>query len=171
MTPPGAPGELTGVGARRTLCAVKEEAVARGIERLRSVLHARSLKLSSVREAIARSALSYSGHFSVEDLTAVLRSKGVSEAHLATVYRALPLLIEAGLIQPALLSHRSGHYYEVAFEREHHDHLVCTSCHRVIEFHSEAMEALQREIAQRYGFALESHVHELLGRCKHCRKK
>lgn len=150
---------------------MKDEAVDRGIERLRSVLRARSLKLSSVREAIARSALNYSGHFSVEDLVAVLRHKGVSEAHMATVYRAVPLLIEAGLIQPTMLSHGNGHFYEVAFEREHHDHLVCKHCNRVIEFHSPAMEALQTEIAERYGFELEEHVHELLGRCKQCRKR
>jgi Fur family transcriptional regulator, ferric uptake regulator len=148
---------------------LKDQDIDRGIERLRSVLHARSLKLSTVREAIARSALTYSGHFSVEDLLSVLRSKGVSGAHMATVYRAVPLLIEAGLIQPTMLSRGNGHFYEVAFEREHHDHLVCKSCGEVIEFHSEAMEALQREIAARYDFSIEEHVHELLGRCKRCR--
>jgi Fur family ferric uptake transcriptional regulator len=88
---------------------------------------------------------------------------------MATVYRAVPLLIEAGLIQPTMLSRGTGHFYEVAFEREHHDHLVCKRCGEVIEFHSEAMEALQREIAARYDFSIEEHVHELLGRCKRCR--
>jgi len=148
---------------------LRDQDVDRGIERLRSVLHARSLKLSTVREAIARSALTCSGHFSIEDLLAVLRARGVSGAHMATVYRAVPLLIDAGLIQPTMLSRGNGHFYEVAFEREHHDHLVCKSCGAVIEFHSEAMEALQREIAARYDFSVEEHVHELLGRCKRCR--
>jgi Fur family transcriptional regulator, ferric uptake regulator len=148
---------------------LKDQDIDRGIERLRSVLHARSLKLSTVREAIARSALTYNGHFSVEDLLSVLKSKGVSGAHMATVYRAVPLLIEAGLIQPTMLSRGNGHFYEVAFEREHHDHLVCKGCGEVIEFHSETMEALQREIAARYDFSIEEHVHELLGRCKRCR--
>jgi Fur family ferric uptake transcriptional regulator len=148
---------------------VKEEYLARAIDRFRGVLHERSLKLSTVREAIARSALTFRGHFSVEDLVGVLRAKGVSEAHVATVYRAVPLLVEAGLIQPALLSRGNGHYYEAAFEREHHDHLVCRNCAQVIEFHSEAMERLQREIAAQHGFQIEGHVHELLGRCKSCR--
>ena len=57
-----------------------------------------------------------------------------------------------------------------AFEREHHDHLVCTACGRIVEYQSEAMEALQREIAARYGFELDDHVHELRGRCRECRR-
>ena len=149
--------------------AIREEALARALARFRQVLHDRSLKTSRVREAIARVALTYRGHFTVEDLVTVLRANGVHEAHVATVYRAVPLMIEAGLIQTALISHGDGQRYETVFEREHHDHLVCTSCGRVVEYQSEALEALQREIAQRYDFELDDHVHELRGRCKACR--
>jgi Fur family ferric uptake transcriptional regulator len=148
-----------------------DDSIDRALERFKNVLHGRSLKMSTVRESIARAALNYDGHFSVEELLRVLRSKGVSEAHLATVYRAIPLLVEAGLIAPALLSKGDHQRYEAAFEREHHDHLVCTLCGRVVEFVSEALEALQREIAERYDFELDDHVHELLGRCEDCRAK
>jgi Fur family ferric uptake transcriptional regulator len=144
--------------------------LARALERFRDVLHERSLKMSRVREAIARAALGQEGHFSVEDLLRVLHAKGVHEAHMATVYRALPLMIEAGLIQPALVAKSDSQHYEVAFEREHHDHLVCTSCGRVVEYQSEALEALQREIAARYEFELDNHTLELRGRCKTCRR-
>lgn len=150
--------------------SLKPEAVARGLERLRALLRERSLKMSKVRESIARTALAYRGHFSVEELVNVLRENGVSDAHQATVYRALPLMIEAGLIQPAMVSKTDGQRYEASFEREHHDHLVCTSCGRVVEYQSEPLEALQREIAERYGFELEDHVHQLLGRCRDCRR-
>jgi Fur family ferric uptake transcriptional regulator len=142
----------------------------RALARFREVLHARSLKVSKVREAIARAALGYQGHFSVEDLLRVLQRRGVHEAHMATVYRALPLLVQAGLIQAALISKGDGQRYEAAFEREHHDHLVCTCCGRVVEVQSAALEALQLEIAARHGFELEDHVHELRGRCKECRR-
>jgi Fur family ferric uptake transcriptional regulator len=134
------------------------------------VLHDRSLKMSRVREAIARAALGQGGHFSVEDLLRVLHRKGVHEAHMATVYRAVPLMIEAGLIQPALVGNSDSQHYEVAFEREHHDHLICTGCGRVVEYQSEALEALQREIAERYDFELDDQTHELLGRCRNCRR-
>jgi Fur family ferric uptake transcriptional regulator len=58
---------------------------------------------------------------------------------------------EAGLIQHALVSRSEGQLYEVAFEREHHDHLICTTCGQIVEYQSEAMETLQREIAKRFG--------------------
>ncbi len=134
------------------------------------MLRERSLKMSKVRESIARTALSYEGHFSVDDLIGVLHQRGVRDAHMATVYRAVPLLIDAGLIQPALVSKSDGQHYEAAFEREHHDHLVCTICSRVVEYQSETLEALQREIAKRYDFELDDHVHEMRGRCKDCRR-
>lgn len=143
----------------------------RGLERFRQVLRERALKMSLVREAIARAALSYDGHFSVDELLAVLQARGVREAHMATIYRALPLMVEAGLIQPAPAAHSDGQRYEVAFERERHDHLVCTGCARVIEYQSEALEVLQREIAQRYEFELDGRVHVLRGRCKECRRR
>ncbi len=149
---------------------IKEQAVGRALERFRAVLRERSLRMSKVRESIARTALDYEGHFSVDELHHVLQQRGVRDAHMATVYRALPLLVDAGLIQPALVSRNDGQRYEAAFEREHHDHLVCTGCGRVVEYQSETLEALQREIAKRYDFELDDHVHELRGRCSDCRR-
>jgi Fur family ferric uptake transcriptional regulator len=154
----------------RKMRPMKDDALDRALEHFRAVLHDRALKMSKVRESIARAALTYEGHFSVEDLLHVLHSKGVRDAHMATVYRAVPLLIEARLIEPALVSKSDGQHYEAVFEREHHDHLVCTHCGRVVEYQSEALEALQREIAARYEFELDEHVHELRGRCKDCRR-
>jgi Fur family ferric uptake transcriptional regulator len=154
----------------RSTVGVDEARMRRAIDRLRETIREKSLKMTSVREAIVRAALSYDGHFSVDDLLQVLRNARIKDAHLATVYRAMPLLVEAGLVQPALVSEGDSQIYEAAFEREHHDHLVCTGCGRVIEYHSEALEALQRDIASRYGFELNGHVHVLRGRCRDCRR-
>lgn len=147
---------------------VNEERVQRALERFRETLRARGQRFSGVREAIARRALAYDGHFEVSDLLESLRAAGVKDAHLATVYRTLPLLVEAGLIQPTLLSSGDRQLYEPAFERPHHDHLVCTRCGQVVEFEHEALEVLQAEIAARHGFRLTSHIHELLGVCREC---
>ena len=62
--------------------------------------------------------------------------------------------------------------YEVADEGEHHhDHLICTVCKRIVEFEDEAIEVLQDRVAERYGFALQSHKHELYGICPECQAK
>jgi Fur family ferric uptake transcriptional regulator len=171
LTSDPASGTVRDVGTARKSPRLSEEAWGRALERLRGILKARTLKMSKVRESIARAALEYDGHFSVEQLVHMLHASGVRDAHMATVYRAVPLMIEAGLIQRALISEGDSQFYEAAFEREHHDHLVCTSCGRVVEYQSETLEALQREIAERYGFELSDHVNELRGRCRDCRRK
>ena len=146
-----------------------EARLRRALEHFQHALAEQSLKMTDVRRAIVRAALTYPGHFEVQDLVRVLRMHGVNEASMATVYRVLPLLLETGLLQPTLLS-GERHRYEVAFEREHHDHLVCTTCGKVVEFHFDAIEKLQAELAARYDFELTTHVHELLGRCGDCRR-
>lgn len=147
-----------------------EAKLRRALQHFQRALSEQSLKMTDVRRAIVRAALTYPGHFEVQDLVRELRAHGVHEASMATVYRVLPLLLETGLLQPTLLS-GERHRYEVAFEREHHDHLVCTSCGKVVEFHFDPLEQLQRELAERYDFELTAHFHELLGRCGDCRAR
>lgn len=142
----------------------------RALDQLHGVVRAKGLKNSGVRDAVARVALEYDGHFTVDDLVNKVRETGVADAHPATVYRVVPLLVEAGLIQEALVSAGEGHRYERSFEREHHDHLICTSCRKVVEFEFEAIEVLQLDIAERFGFRLTGHIHELFGICKDCGK-
>src|SRR5262245_48716303 len=81
--------------------------------RFRDFLHARSLRVTDVREAIVRAALARKGHFDIDELAGDVQALGV-DASRATVYRALPLLMEAGIIQPTLLSSDRRHY-EAAF--------------------------------------------------------
>jgi len=138
------------------------------LETFRTFLHERSLRVTDVREAIVRAALSRAGHFRVEDLAEDVRQGGF-EVSVATVYRALPLLVEAGIIEPTEVS-GDKRSYEASFGREHHDHLICRECSRVVEFQFEAFEMLQREVAARYDFTLTDHFHELIGICGPCRR-
>lgn len=149
----------------QTLDAV---ALHHALEQLHDVARAKGLKNSETRDAVARIALAYDGHFTVDDLVKSVCESGVADAHPATVCRVVRLLVEAGLIQETLVSAGEGHRYERAFEREHHDHLICTACNKVVEF--EAIEVLQRDIAERFGFRLTGHLHELFGVCKGCSK-
>jgi Fur family transcriptional regulator, ferric uptake regulator len=138
-----------------------------GLERFREFLHERSLRTTGVREAIVKAALARKGHFLIDELAEDLRSEGVSKA---TVYRAMPLLIEAGIVQPTVLSGEK-HRYEAAFGHEHHDHLICSRCGEVVEFQFEAFEILQRELAAKHGYRLTAHFHELIGICSACQAK
>jgi Fur family ferric uptake transcriptional regulator len=136
--------------------------------RLRSFLRARGLRMTGEREALVRAALGRRRHFTLEELVEeAVRSD--TRASRATVYRGLPILIEAGILQPVLVSDEPRRF-ELAFGRRHHDHLLCRRCGRVVEFRSRAIEELQTNVAARHGYRLTSHVHELIGDCAECRR-
>src|SRR5512135_1722760 len=136
------------------------------LERFERFLHKKDLRLTEARAAIVEAALARSGHYPIEDLIADLKRLGIRGSK-ATVYRTLPLLAEAGIVKPAIVAGDSKSY-ETTWGADHHDHLVCGRCGKVVEFGFEAFEILQREVAGRYGFRLDNHHHELVGTCPDC---
>ena len=89
---------------------------------------------------------------------------------LATVYRVLTQLELAGLIQKNQFSDNQSSY---EIKKQHHDHLICTKCGKIIEFMNNDLEKLQEEISDKYQFRLDSHVMTLFGVCKdgNCKNK
>jgi Fur family ferric uptake transcriptional regulator len=130
-------------------------------------LKRQGLRFTAERRRLVETILSMNGHFSPEDVLDRVKSKKVQVSR-ATVYRLLPVLVEADLIQQSLLSEGTSRF-EVTWNKDHHDHLICSQCNRVIEFQHNTIEILQREIANKYGFVLDHHVMELVGRCRECR--
>lgn len=102
-------------------------------------------------------------HFDAEELHGVLRTAG-HDIGLATIYRTLNLLKDAGLVNHKVFSGGSG-FFEVDEPDTHHDHLFCSDCGRVIEFESDAIEKLQAAVAKKYGFELTDHRLDLWGKC------
>jgi Fur family transcriptional regulator, ferric uptake regulator len=139
------------------------------LERFERFLQQKDLRLTDARAAIVEAALARTGHYPIEDLIADLKARGIRGSK-ATVYRTLPLLAEAGILQPAIVAGDTKSY-ETTFGQDHHDHLICAHCGKVVEFGFEAFEILQREVAGRYGFRLETHHHELVGTCSDCLAK
>jgi len=106
-------------------------------------------------------------HLSAEDVYKALLEKG-EEIGLATVYRVLTQFEAAGLV---CRHHFEGGQSVFELNRgEHHDHLVCVKCGRVVEFFEEAIEERQRAIAERHGFTLEDHSLVIYGFCPHCQR-
>jgi Fur family transcriptional regulator, ferric uptake regulator len=140
--------------------------ITEALERFEEFLRKKELRLTDARAAIVEAALARSGHYPIDDLIADLKARGI-EGSKATVYRTLPLLAEAGILQPAIVAGDTRRY-ETTYGRDHHDHLICGRCGKVVEFGSEPLEVLQRELAGRHGFRLETHHHELVGTCPEC---
>ncbi len=143
-----------------------KEKLEGALDKFERFLHLKDLRLTDARAAIVEAAMARKGHYPIDELIADLKARGIRGSK-ATVYRTLPLLAEAGILQPAIVVADSKSY-ETTFGRGHHDHLLCGRCGKVIEFEFEAFEILQREVASKHGYRLESHYHELVGTCPDC---
>ncbi|MGK5083140.1 Fur family transcriptional regulator [Bdellovibrionota bacterium FG-1] len=129
---------------------------------LKAYLEAKGIRYSKSREHIFELLLRSKTHLELADILAQARKLDIGEA---TVYRALKTFQEALIV--TRLEMGSGQIcYEIT--NGHHDHMVCSSCGQVIEFHSELIENLQRQIAAQHGFLIQSHRHDLRGLCARC---
>lgn len=135
---------------------------------LSEYIRSKSLKQSEQRQKILDIFLETEKHLTAEDLYNIVK-KEIPSIGYATIYRTLKLLAEAGLCRELQIENGMTRY-EHLYEHEHHDHLICTACGKLIEIYSEEIEALQEIIAKRHDFILEKHRLELYGTCKDCRK-
>jgi Fur family ferric uptake transcriptional regulator len=86
-----------------------------------------------------------------------------------TVYRTLKLLCESGLCREIMLEDGVTRY-ERQQGHEHHDHLVCTKCGKVVEVVDQIIERHQERLFKKHGFQAQRHRMELYGTCKDCTK-
>ena len=107
-------------------------------------------------------------HFEAEELLWAMRRQDVRVGK-ATIYRTLPLLVEAGIIREVIYGEKHAHY-EHTFEHAPHDHMVCRDCGRVIEFDSRELLELIRQLCGRQGFQPLYHRFQVSGRCERCRR-
>jgi len=142
-------------------------------KRFDEFLRSRNLKLTQQRERIFEQAFATHEHFTAEMLHRWMLDEDPDAAKRvsrATVYRTLSLLEEGGFIG-TLDSGRGELMYEHVLGHEHHDHLICTGCRKIVEFRNEEIERLQEEVAAGHGFTLTDHTLRLEGLCKACAKK
>lgn len=139
------------------------------IEHFRETLQVQGKRLTDERRELMRTICAIEGHFRPEDLERILLTRGVTIS-LPTIYRNLPVLIEAGIIRRTdAQDAQEGSQYEHIWGHEHHDHLVCVRCRKLIEFQYPAIDALQEVVAREHGFELINHRLELLGVCADCK--
>jgi Fur family ferric uptake transcriptional regulator len=118
------------------------------------------------RFLILETFLSTERHVTIEELITLLREKGYSfepefvrsTLHLMTRFGfALPNHFDNGEIR-----------YEHRHLGQHHDHMICTKCKKIIEFQDSGLEKYQLQVAERHGFYILQHKMELYGICSEC---
>jgi Fe2+ or Zn2+ uptake regulation protein len=126
----------------------------------RPVTYQRKLLLDLIKKA--------GGHISAKELyrRASRRNRSIS---LATVYRSLQLFKELGLVEERRLGQLYCHY-EMK-DSAQHQHLVCRSCGKIIDFESPLIGQLVEELQRDHGFILQKVEVYLEGYCHECAKE
>lgn len=104
-------------------------------------------------------------HLGAEEIYSRLREAN-NDVGIATVYRVLTQFEQAGLV--------IKHNFEgtqAVFELnqgDHHDHICCVKCGKIVEFVDEEIEQRQLQVAEKLGFKLIEHSLVLYGICSDC---
>lgn len=121
------------------------------------------------RALIVREALATHDHFTAEELLDLCRKKDPKVSR-ATVYRTLTVLEDKGFVE-GLETGDGGRRFEHVLGHEHHDHMVCTECAKILEFRDDELERRQELAAKRVGFLIQRHSLRLYGTCKQCQQE
>jgi len=128
----------------------------------------KGLKRTAQRDLILDVFLRTERHLSNEDLYRLVQEQDASVGQ-TTVYRTLKLLTEAGLAREVRFGDGRTHY-EHNYKHEHHDHMICSECGKIIEFYSAELEALQDAMAAKHRFEISQHLLRIIGICAECRR-
>ncbi len=125
----------------------------------------KGLKLTKERRIILETIVKIHSHFNIDELHCMINKK--INISTATIYRTIPLLIDANLIK---ISHRcmGKDFFEYVEDVKNHIHLICKSCGNIIEEHCQIIENEMQRISIKYGFNIESLIINAKGKCKKC---
>jgi Fur family ferric uptake transcriptional regulator len=138
-------------------------------KRFKQYLSEHQYKLTPQRKIILQAARELKGHFDADRLydESSTLDRSVSRA---SVYRTIPLLVEAGLIMETMRN-QSKTSYENVSEGSYHAHLICATCGKIIEFKNDELMKLQSKICQHFNFKPTEHMMAIKGYCKKCQSK
>ncbi|TWT31924.1 Fur family transcriptional regulator [Blastopirellula retiformator] len=141
------------------------------MERFEEYLQAKGKRITQPRRILVEHVFSKHEHFDADALIEELaqRDAGPKRVSRPTVYRTLNELVEAGLLRKMDIGGRA--VYEHDYGYPDHDHLYCTQCGDLSEFHSEELVRLRDAVAREQGFRVTGHKFIVNGTCLDCQRK
>lgn len=110
--------------------------------------------------------LANEGHITVPELADILKAAGKT-CLIDFVEETLELMCRYGFAQKNRFDNGILRY-EHRHLGQHHDHMICTKCKKIVEFENDRLETLQFHIARQYGFHMLQHKMEIYGICGDC---
>jgi Fur family ferric uptake transcriptional regulator len=146
-------------------------------KRIKNCLQQQGYRLTLARSAVLKVLGNTAQHLSAEEVYRRV-SKVYTNIGLATVYRTLELLNQLGIILKFDFGERCARYELItdAQGENHHHHLVCTQCRRIIDYdhfidqEKELMRKTQASLSKKYNFKIKKHTVHFYGLCSKCQK-
>jgi Fur family ferric uptake transcriptional regulator len=107
-------------------------------------------------------------HVTIEELTSILKDRKVSLSQ-GFIEETLELMYRFGFAQKNRFENGILRY-EHRHLGQHHDHMICTKCGKIIEFKDDQLEQLQSKVVSAFGFHMLQHRMEIYGLCSECLK-
>lgn len=130
------------------------------------IVVAKPLRTTKQRTAILGALESAQDFITAQQLHDLLRADGESVG-LATVYRNMQPLVDAGLVD-VIITDSGEAIYRQCTTGSHHHHLVCRTCGKTIEFLPPELEGWANKVAEENGFTEIEHTLEIFGLCPDC---
>ena len=128
-------------------------------QHLVEVLRKEGLRYTSQRQAVWDEIKKSEEHRDAEDIYLQLKSNNHNVSR-ATVYRTIDVLVKNQMVRKMDLGD-GRNLFEPRIDDEHHDHMICLDTGKIIEFFDEELEDLQDKIAEKHGYKVVRHVHQL----------
>jgi Fur family ferric uptake transcriptional regulator len=131
-------------------------------------LRGAGLRRAEARERVVDLLAAEPCALSAVEIEEALRQQG-RPAGRASIYRALELLAEHGLVERVAVGPGLARFERVMPDGEHHHHhLVCEQCGRLVAFDDPGLERAIHRLSDRLGVRVEHHEVLLRGSCKDC---
>jgi len=137
------------------------------LEIFQDYIRRRGLRRTPEREVILREVFAVHEHFDVDELHLRLRRQGVKVSK-ASIYRALRLFLDCGLVRE--VDYSDGHWhYEHIYGHGAHSHLRCLGCGKIVEFEAPGLRLIEEQLSREHDYHIISHQWEVKGYCRSCR--
>jgi len=136
-------------------------------EHVHAVLSQAGLKRGASRERVIELLATKPCALSAVEIEDELRANGRPTGR-ASVYRVLDLLVEHGLVERLEVGDGQARFERSHPDGEHHHHLVCDRCGRLVAFDDPGLERAIGRLSERLGVRIDSHDVLLRGACQRC---
>ncbi|MDU2202148.1 MAG: Fur family transcriptional regulator [Anaerococcus hydrogenalis] len=140
------------------------------IEQLKKIYKKNGHKFTKQRQIIFNALKnSNSKHLTPEELFSIVHQEN-KQVGIATVYRTLNIFEDLGIVNKQEFTDSINTYELISQDDEHHDHLICKNCGKIVEEKILDNNDLSKLLKDKYNFQLDYYSLRIYGFCSECKE-